>query len=73
VAEKYVKELSCTEAFLKAGEWIVYFGEKLKKGKMWVWIDEKFTDWIDEQTEVGKFRNQSHAIESLILKEMQKK
>jgi len=38
-----------------------------------VFVDKELLEWLDKQVEAGKYENRSHAIEVLIISEMQKK
>ena len=43
------------------------------EGRTMVFVDKKLLEWLGKQVEAGKYDSLSHAIEVLILNEMQKK
>jgi len=63
------------DALKKGGalyEFLVRLVEEAKEGKGLVFVDEKLLEWLDKQVEAGKYDSRSHAIESLIQKEMKR-
>lgn len=44
--------------------------KEVHEGRTIVFVDEKLVGWVTEQVEAGRYRDESHAIESLIRKEM---
>ena len=44
-----------------------------REGRTMVFVDKELLEWLDKQVEAGKYDSLSHAIEVLILSEMQKK
>jgi len=44
-----------------------------REGRTMVFVDKELLEWLDKQVEAGKYENRSHAIEVLIISEMQKK
>ena len=43
------------------------------EGRTMVFVDKKLLEWLGKQVEAGKYDSLSHAIEVLILNEMEKK
>lgn len=44
-----------------------------RQGRTLVFVDKELVEWLDKHVETGKYENCSHAIEVLILGEMQRK
>ena len=47
--------------------------ESMARTRISITLPQNLVDWMDKQVEARKFFSRSHAIEVLILKEMQKK
>lgn len=47
--------------------------ESMVRTRISITLPQNLVDWMDKQVEARKFFSRSHAIEVLILKEMQKK